>query len=316
MNFTFIKENAKLKGFTVVDVDWSKKPPYVTLRCKKGHLKGCSAYKILNHKTICRICDGKRFDLHKAKNLLESEGYSLKGIPTLDKDRYGNEILKAGTRFTLLCPNGHEINTTLNSFCNGKRCTKCSGKIFYTGYSRWEEIIAKVLDYAGILYIRQYKLPEEYGGLFLDFYLPDRKMIIEYDGEQHVYGRSTDPEEKLAETRKCDAIRDKYACSINYQMIRINHNIEGKAIVYAISSIFNEVDAEDPYYDKIVKQVFDDAAERFGWLSYNDIKVNADTYLYNSLSKSSSITGYSQTVIARHFRWVYGMNKMDYLKNR
>lgn len=311
-----IKERAAKKGFTVVDIDRTKEVPYVTMKCPKGHIRGCSARVIHTSSTICPICDGKRYDLEKATKLLNSFGYRFKEKPKLEKDRFGNTVLKAATRFIAVCPNGHEQSLNLTEFVTGKRCTSCSGTVFNTGYSRSEEIIARVLDYIGVPYERQAKTGEQFENLCLDFFLPNERMIIEYDGEHHVYGRSPYSEEKLKDIQRKDKVRDAYAEHIGFRMIRINHNFEGKAIVYALATLFDEIDPNDPYYDKIVREVFNEAAERFGWLSYEDIKYHADTYLNNSLSRSSDITGISQTVIARHFRWVYGMNKADYIKIR
>lgn len=310
-----IKERASKKGFTVIDIDRTKEVPYVTMKCPKGHIRGRSAREIHMSSTICPICDGKRYDLEKATKLLSSYGYKFKEKPKLEKDRFGNIVLKAATRFIAICPNGHEQSLNLTEFVAGKRCTNCSGTAYYTGYSRSEEIIAKILDYINVPYERQTNTGGQFENLYLDFFLPNEKMIIEYDGEHHVYGRSNAYSgEKLEDIQRKDKVKDGYAEYIGFRMVRINHNFEGKALVYALATIFDEIDPNDPYYDKIVREVFNEAAERFGWLSYEDIKSHADTYLNNSLSKSSDITGVSQTVIARHFRWIYGMNKADYVK--
>jgi len=309
-----IKDIAKTKGFNITRVE----DTYVYLECNKGHKIRPTIHNLLYSEVVCRICNGSRFDLQKAKELLGYEGYKLTENIELDKDRYGNEIIKAGKRVSVYCPKGHEQILSLSEFRKGKRCTFCSGTAYNSGYSRSEEIIARVLDYIGITYERQKDIGEEYENLPLDFYLPEFNVVIEYDGGHHVYGRSDTTEEQLKDIQRRDKLRDKYAKDKGLTMIRISHNYGGKGIVHRLSEVMKDyvyIDTKDPYYDSIVREVFNESAKRFGWLTYEVIKHNADTYLNSSLSDSASITGDSQTVIARHFRWVYGMSKKEYIKS-
>jgi len=204
----------------------------------------------------------------------------------------------------------------LTGFGRGDRCTLCSGTAANAGYSRSEEIIAKVLDYNGITYTRQKDIVIDGERLYLDFFIPSLNLILEYDGSHHTYKRSDGTEEDLEEVQRKDRLRGRYAWENKISIIGIHHTIEGKCLVYALSYLIPEIgiDVEDPYYDVIIMDVFNESSKRFGWLTYDDMKKNAIAYLYNSLSDAAAITGTSQTVIARHFKRVYGMNKVFYLK--
>lgn len=313
-----IRERAAKKGFTVIRIDRSKKVPYVLMKCAKGHLKGCPATTIHRDSTICAICDGKRFDLPKVEELLSKEGYTIRSAPELEEDRYGNKVVKAAKRFVVTCPNGHVQSLNLTEFIKGKRCTTCSGTIFNTGFSRSEEIIARVLEYIGVPFERHHSTGEEYENLPLDFYLPSLKMIIEYDGAQHKYGRSSSTKEQLEDIQRRDRIKNDFARHIGFKMVRISAEEGGKSLVYYLADVLKDyvsIDVRDPYYDEIVREVFNECADRFGWLTYEEIKHNADLRLIYTLPKVHEMTGSPTSVIARHFKWVYGMTKREYTKN-
>ena len=309
-----IKERATTKGFTVTSIVRDETIPFVHMRCKKDHKRTVRADNIQS--VTCQICDGKRFDLPKAEAYLESLGYKFKESPAIEKDQYGNDVVKAATRFVSLCPEGHEYTVNISELKAGKYCTVCKGTAVNAGYSRSEEIIAKILDYNGITHIRQQDIIIKGEKLYLDFYIPSLNTIIEYDGGHHVYQRSNKTRESLEEIQRKDALRDEYAMYKGLSMVRIPDTVQGKALVYELANILpiGIVNVDDPYYDAIIMDVMDEAAKRFGWLTYDDMKKDAVAYLYNSLSDAVSITGTHHTVIARRFKRIYGMNKVNYLK--
>lgn len=77
---------------------------------------------------------------------------------------------------------GYEYPVTPHNFKRGKRCPKCNE-------SHGERIIARVLNSLSIKYETQKKFDDLYveKRLSYDFYLPEYKMLIEYQGEQHYY---------------------------------------------------------------------------------------------------------------------------------
>lgn len=67
------------------------------------------------------------------------------------------------------------FSTTPNNFKSGKRCPNCL-------FSRGEKSVSEVLDNLGVDYIPEWRIG---GVLRADFYLPDYRAVIEYDGAQH-----------------------------------------------------------------------------------------------------------------------------------
>lgn len=69
---------------------------------------------------------------------------------------------------------------------------------------------------------------EQYGmyNIRFDIYLPEIKLAIEYDGEQHYYpvnymGDIQKAEEKFKYTQKCDSVKNKYCEENNIKLVRI-----------------------------------------------------------------------------------------------
>lgn len=101
-------------------------------------------------------------------------------------------------------------------------CSECWGSV-------GENTIASYLSLNNIVYERQktfddckYIYP-----LHFDFYIPEKNIIIEYDGEQHfsprTFGETTEEEaeENFKKNNIRDRIKDKYCYDNNIKMIRI-----------------------------------------------------------------------------------------------
>lgn len=311
-----IIERASDKGFKVVSINKEDRViPYVFLECNHGHKRESQADDLQSLR--CLFCEGNRLTVKGVQELVGGEGFSLVEEPTQSIDKYGNSFVKKSTVLKVVCLEGHEKLIRVADFNRGKRCSTCSGTIMNAGFSRSEEIIAKALTYLDISFERQKSTGPAFEELALDFFLPEHKMIIEYDGLHHKYGRSDSTDEQLEDIQRKDAVRDDYARHIGFKMVRIDGEEGGKSLVYALANILKEyirVDTSDPYYDNIVREVFDYCADEFGWLTYDDIKRNADMRLAHTLPEVHEITGEATSVIARHFKWIYGMTKQDYIK--
>lgn len=94
-----------------------------------------------------------------------------------------------------------------------------------------EELIAQLLDENGVDYIKQKKFPKlrYIKPLRFDFYLPDKNMVIEYNGEQHYkpidyYGG----EESFEIAKRRDQIKREYCADnkIDYLVIRFDEDIK------------------------------------------------------------------------------------------
>lgn len=116
-------------------------------------------------------------------------------------------------------------------YSNGKGCPKCKET---TG----ERKIRLYLESQGInyKYQKRFKDCNHKTTLPFDFYLPDSKTLIEFDGIQHFEPVSIWGGEKaLKSQQKRDEIKNEFALDNNYKLIRINY-LELKKIEYILNS--------------------------------------------------------------------------------
>lgn len=93
------------------------------------------------------------------------------------------EYVDTHTPVEIICPKGHITQQKPCDHLHGSGCPICRE-------SKGEAIISSYLDEHGYSYIREYKIkPQQrlFGRRYfrVDFYLPDKNVMIEYHGEQH-----------------------------------------------------------------------------------------------------------------------------------
>lgn len=121
---------------------------------------------------------------------------------------------------------GKSFITSMVNYDYGQdRCSSCTHF-----KSSGEEIIENFLIKHNIIHVFQYKTEEccDKRQLPFDFYLPDFRTMIEFDGKHHfepIYGQ-----ERFEKTQYHDKIKNQYCLENNITMIRIpyfdGHNIE------------------------------------------------------------------------------------------
>lgn len=123
----------------------------------------------------------------------------------------------------VICPRHGVFSIRANSHLRGKGCRHCRT-------SQHERYIRRLLDVAGIDYEAQWghetlrdQLP-----LRFDFMLPRQKVLIEYDGVFHSApqawaGGSAKAEKAFEDTRRRDAVKDRWAANNGWQLIRLNN---------------------------------------------------------------------------------------------
>lgn len=101
-------------------------------------------------------------------------------------------------------------------------CPDCSGRL-----SKGEEAIKNILEMYDVKYIREYVFDECINdktgyALPFDFYVPDRGVLIEYDGQQHYHSIDIwGGEDGLTNQIYRDSIKTKFALDNGYILIRI-----------------------------------------------------------------------------------------------
>lgn len=123
-------------------------------------------------------------------------------------------------KITIICPIHDEFKQTPNHHLKGVGCPSCNE-------SKGEKLIAKILNLYKIDYKRQYRFSDcrSINMLIFDFYIPSKRMCIEFDGIQHfqpveVFGGI----EAYESTKIRDKIKSDY-CEDNYiNLVRIRYN--------------------------------------------------------------------------------------------
>lgn len=315
LSWATVASRIEEQGWQLVEKDYMGRPNKYLALCKEKHRfvgeKANSSYV-----KPCSYCAGIKTTPEMLMRYAHSRGYKLgiafsKLIEDSMTDNSGNLFVPKGRRLTFICEEGHKQTMSVIEFYKGKECTSCKGTRAHTAYSRSEEIIAGVLDHLGIKYIRQAVTDTLHEQLKLDFILPEHKVIIEYDGSHHKYGRTTDRGDNLEEIKRKDSVRDAYAESIGYKMVRLNHHQVGRKLIYSLAKELPELhlNPSRPDYDEIVRDVYNYASTHFGWDSYEKIKSFADMYKSVGRVEAHKRTGRSMSNLQRDYNTIYGIPK-------
>lgn len=315
LSWATVASRIEEQGWQLVEKDYMGRPNKYLALCKEKHRfvgeKANSSYV-----KPCSYCAGIKTTPEMLMRYAHSRGYKLgiafsKLIEDSVTDNSGNLFVPKDRRLTFICEEGHKQTMSVIEFYKGKECTSCKGTRAHTAYSRSEEIIAGVLDHLGIKYIRQAVTDTLHEQLKLDFILPEHKVIIEYDGSHHKYGRTTDRGDNLEEIKRKDSVRDAYAESIGYKMVRLNHHQVGRKLIYSLAKELPELhlNPSRPNYDEIVRDVYNYASTHFGWDSYEKIKSFADMYKSVGRVEAHKRTGRSMSNLQRDYNTIYGIPK-------
>lgn len=134
-----------------------------------NHLRGekCMKCSILE-RSFKRKCTTEEF-IKKAKEI-HGDYYNYSKV----------EYERSNKKVCIICPEHGEFWQTPNKHLNGQGCFECS-KIMNSNESRLFRLLEK--KYKNIN--RQYYNKEFFGKKTLDIFLPEYKIAIEYQGEQH-----------------------------------------------------------------------------------------------------------------------------------
>lgn len=110
----------------------------------------------------------------------------IKRFRAIHGDKYDYSKVKyvnSHTKVCIICPIHGDFTQTPSSHERGSGCPRCRESIGERKVARW-------LDKHNIIYLRQFRINPQYHifgpkRLYVDFYLPDHNIVIEYNGEQH-----------------------------------------------------------------------------------------------------------------------------------
>lgn len=311
LTWDVVADRIKKQGWILKKTEYNSPHTFLAI-CKHGH-QYLGNRAGVNAITPCSYCSGLKATPPMVERKAKEQGFEVLSVLNGKIDRSGNTFIPKNKLIRLLCENEHTQRMTVGDLFRGKGCSACKGTRAQTAYSRSEEVIAGILDHLNIPYIRQAVTDTLHEQLKLDFILPEHKVIIEYDGVHHKYGRTSDQAYTLEEVKRTDAVRDDYAKAIGFKMVRINHYNVGKRLVYILAELFPTwgINVLDPYYDTLVKTIYDYAHNRFGWDSYDVIKTYADLSQQLGREKAHEKTGRSRSRLQLDYSVVYGKKKKN-----
>ncbi len=135
-------------------------------------------------------------------------------------NRYEYELqdfVNAHSAIPIHCPRHGLFRQSVANHMKGHGCPKCVE-------SNGEQRVRDVLTALGMDFSEQVRFADcrDRRPLPFDFCVPSHRLLIEFDGRQH-YDNSElwGGEEKLAETRRHDAIKNRFAAKHGYRLLRI-----------------------------------------------------------------------------------------------
>lgn len=181
------------------------------LQRPNDHLTGYGCKKCQYEKTSKENRITYEIFIEKAKQIHGDRfNYSL-----VNYSDYENKVI-------IICNKHGEFEQTPHSHLRGTGCRKCRA-------SHNEEKIANILLKHNINFKREVTFGDlkDESYLYYDFYLPEHKMFIEYDGKQHYKPiKFFGGENALLKTRKHDIIKIKYAINNGYKLTKIPYSIK------------------------------------------------------------------------------------------
>jgi very-short-patch-repair endonuclease len=206
-------------------VSFSSVYDYIKIKCPKH---GIYEQTVVGHMTKghgCVDCQHEAASLNlrlTVKQFLEKATALYQNFYNYSKVIYINNL----TKIIITCPIHGDFIKTPGKFLAGQGCQKCSKVV-----SKGEKTI--------INYLTKHNIEFKFNAMFndlrgnkyklkYDFYLPQFKCLIEYDGEQHFQpisfkGCKTKEQtlRKFELTKKYDQIKNKYAIENGYRLFRI-----------------------------------------------------------------------------------------------
>lgn len=142
-------------------------------------------------------------------------------------DRYDYslvEYVNSQTLVTIICRRHGEFSQAPAGHVSGRGCPRCRS-------SHGEREIARSLDLLGVSYEQEWRDHDcqHIGILPFDFYLPEHRALIEFDGRQHRVPvkwsyRETqeDAERRLVKIQRRDRIKNEWAELNGYRLLRVS----------------------------------------------------------------------------------------------
>lgn len=228
----FVSDATSVHGdkYDYSKIDYTNSVNRVTVVCRehgdfeilpKRHLDGIGC-------PVCRSINRKSLKLSTTRSQDKSILWAriLNRFNALYGDKYDYskaEYIDMRTDIKITCETHGEFELSPAEHIKGYGCEKCNGRAFG---SYFEECVARALEKNSIKYRRQKSFwnCKHKNHLKFDFYLPDYKVVVEANGDQHKKPVSMfGGEEAFAVNRIRDGIKKAFVESVPWlNMIEIN----------------------------------------------------------------------------------------------
>ena len=172
----------------------------------------------------CKLCANIKTKQHKVmtkQNFVNKANEIHNYKYNYDKSIYKN----ARTNILITCPKHGDFEQLPCHHLKGHGCPKCK-------ISKGENLVKLILDKYKINYKQQYKINIDSdinpsGRAYIDFYLPDYNIFIEYNGEQHYIQREFFGGAMQFNKQKArDLFIKKYSEINNMKLIEISYKLK------------------------------------------------------------------------------------------
>ena len=156
----------------------------------------------------------------------------------IQNSKYDYSLVKyigAHKKVIIICKKHGEFLQKPNSHLDGQGCPVCNN-------SKGEENITQFLKENNINfeYQKSFDNCKNKHSLFFDFYLPEKNMLVEYDGEQHYHiFNHFGGKLKFENQKNNDKIKTEYAIKNNYKLLRIPYTERKNLSVILKNNIMN-----------------------------------------------------------------------------
>lgn len=212
----FMMEVTQANSTVEVLDEFSGYDMYMSVRCKKCSREYKTTGRTLLAGHGCKVCsvslsEDKKREIERTLKELEHPHTILEPYRIL------NDTVRVKCDLCL-----YERNVRLASLLENTRgCVKCS-------QSTKEKHISALLDELQVDYFVEHKFKDALtpkGNPFkFDFYIPEKALVIEYDGEYHYKDRGIPGEDRRLEiVQEYDRLKNEYAEGKGIVMLRVNY---------------------------------------------------------------------------------------------
>jgi len=163
----------------------------------------------------------------------------IKRVKKIHNSKYSYEYIKNNILVIITCPQHGDFNQTPNKHLQYQGCPKCN-------CSKGETKTITYLEDNNIKYLHQKKIKFLDRILIFDFYIPSKKLFIEYDGKQHFtdwyYG-------SVESQRLNDDFKNCFIAHKNYNLLRIHYK-DFKNIKDVLDDFFSKKIENNLYFSR------------------------------------------------------------------